>query len=269
LCRRALDSSALGDYLGLTDEQRQEESDKIAERRDREIEDAVEAFLTSLAVLTDAWNAAVDDFLERDFSRAHPRQLLSYLEAQLSAHVDTSGYPRAVLDLIAAYDGAYAAADEQMAALGVDGSIDRVQLDGVQHVDSSRLSRLASNTALELARLVIASRVLGQPDKSILEVAGRSMDSFETGAGRVAENGIYVFNRAVNREAFRLLDRFKFEGPKDSKNSKFCSEHVGNVYTRDEINHMDNGQPAPYSDVWIFGAHYNCRHQWMPQAEAR
>jgi hypothetical protein len=39
----------------------------------------------------------------------------------------------------------------------------------------------------------------------------------------------------------------------------FCREHLGRVYTRDEIAELDNGQ---LPNVLLTGGGYNCRHVW-------
>ena len=51
---------------------------------------------------------------------------------------------------------------------------------------------------------------------------------------------------------------FAYMGPTDSKVRPFCLKHLGKVYTRAELEAMDNGQlPNPF----LTGGGYNCRHQ--------
>jgi hypothetical protein len=52
---------------------------------------------------------------------------------------------------------------------------------------------------------------------------------------------------------------FVYVGPFDKKNREFCEERVGKVFSRTEIDAMDNGQ---LPDVFITGGGYNCRHTW-------
>lgn len=54
---------------------------------------------------------------------------------------------------------------------------------------------------------------------------------------------------------------YAFVGPVDGLMRPFCRAHVGRVYTRAEIEALDNGQlPNPF----LTGGGYNCRHLWAP-----
>lgn len=52
---------------------------------------------------------------------------------------------------------------------------------------------------------------------------------------------------------------FAYMGPADAKTREFCLEHVGKVYTRAEIDELDNGQ---IDNVFLTAGGYNCRHVW-------
>jgi len=54
---------------------------------------------------------------------------------------------------------------------------------------------------------------------------------------------------------------YGYVGPVDSIIRPFCLEHIGKVYTKAEIDALDNGQiPNPF----LTGGGYNCRHLWAP-----
>jgi hypothetical protein len=53
---------------------------------------------------------------------------------------------------------------------------------------------------------------------------------------------------------------FLYTGPDDEKTRDFCAERVNKVFTRAEIDAMDNGQ---LSNVFLTGGGYNCRHRFM------
>lgn len=59
--------------------------------------------------------------------------------------------------------------------------------------------------------------------------------------------------------------RFLYAGPDDQKTRSFCEERVNQVYTRAEIEQMDNGQ---IPNVFLTGGGYNCRHVWMEVVDA-
>lgn len=52
-----------------------------------------------------------------------------------------------------------------------------------------------------------------------------------------------------------------YAGPADALVRPFCREHLGKVYTRAEIDALDNGQ---LGNVFLTAGGYNCRHLWMP-----
>ncbi len=55
------------------------------------------------------------------------------------------------------------------------------------------------------------------------------------------------------------VKQMRYVGPKTSLRL-FCSEHIGKIYTIEEIKNMSNGQGLP---VMYFGGGYNCRHRWV------
>jgi len=52
---------------------------------------------------------------------------------------------------------------------------------------------------------------------------------------------------------------FRYMGPKENIRP-FCREHLGGVYSIDEIRAMSNGQGLP---VEYYCGGYNCRHRWV------
>jgi hypothetical protein len=70
---------------------------------------------------------------------------------------------------------------------------------------------------------------------------------------------VSIFGRQV--EAMKASgdadEPFVYVGPTDAKLRPFCRTHVGKVYTRAQIDALDNGQIA---NVFLTGGGYNCRH---------
>lgn len=54
------------------------------------------------------------------------------------------------------------------------------------------------------------------------------------------------------------IEYFKYIGPAPER--KFCREHYNKVYSKAEIEQMDNGQGLP---VLYYAGGYNCHHQWV------
>jgi hypothetical protein len=80
---------------------------------------------------------------------------------------------------------------------------------------------------------------------------------------RQHHDAVIGYSRAVISESAeqRGYEHFQYIGPDDSANRPFCDRHVDKVYTREEIDALDNGQIA---NVFLTGGGYRCRHHWRP-----
>lgn len=74
--------------------------------------------------------------------------------------------------------------------------------------------------------------------------SGYDQASFWRQAEEVAEDGEQML--------------FEYVGPPPQRS--FCERHIGNVYTEEQIDRLENGQGL---DVRLFGGGYNCRHRWV------
>jgi hypothetical protein len=68
---------------------------------------------------------------------------------------------------------------------------------------------------------------------------------------------VSIFGRQVEAMKSGPDDVYAYIGPTDAKLRPFCREHVGKVYTRAEIDALDNGQ---LPNTFLTGGGYNCRH---------
>lgn len=73
------------------------------------------------------------------------------------------------------------------------------------------------------------------------------------------------FNDFPNKEGTgQWLVRYKYDGPKDSKNRSFCHEilSLDRIYTEEDIkNGLSNPEFGNYS-IWDYKGSYGCRHTW-------
>lgn len=96
---------------------------------------------------------------------------------------------------------------------------------------------------------------------SILMDLGKVLDKREPVIRTLYDTSISIYGRQV--EALLEPDEgavYAYMGPADEKTRDFCLEHVGKVYTREQIDELDNGQ---MNDVFLTAGGFNCRHQWM------
>lgn len=66
------------------------------------------------------------------------------------------------------------------------------------------------------------------------------------------------------------LVRYKYIGPRDEKNRKFCSEMLSKnrVYRIEDIEALSNPEFGSYS-IFLYRGSYNCRHAWVRLLYAR
>lgn len=88
------------------------------------------------------------------------------------------------------------------------------------------------------------------------------LDRSEARIGTLYDTAVSIYGRQV--EAEQAGDDpdtvFTYMGPVDERTREFCLDHVGRVYTREEIDDLDNGQ---ISNVFLTGGGYSCRHLFM------
>lgn len=101
-----------------------------------------------------------------------------------------------------------------------------------------------------------------RPVDAILHDLGRVIDKSKPQIQTLYDTSVSIFGRQV--EALQAGDdpgtTFAYMGPVDDVMRPFCREHVGKVYTREQIDALDNGQ---LNDVFLTGGGYNCRHVWQ------
>ncbi len=118
----------------------------------------------------------------------------------------------------------------------------------------------------EIARALwqaVIRGVFGARDvNDILLDLGDILDASDGQIRTLYDTSVSIFGRQV--EALQAGDDpeavFLYAGPADKKTREFCRERVGKVFTRAEIDAMDNGQ---IDNVFLTGGGYNCRHTFM------
>jgi hypothetical protein len=75
-------------------------------------------------------------------------------------------------------------------------------------------------------------------------------------------------NESSNLDTAETRIRFKYVGPRDSKNRQFCADMLATnrVYREEDIDNLTNGTENPEFgnyDIFLWRGSYNCRHQWV------
>ena len=76
----------------------------------------------------------------------------------------------------------------------------------------------------------------------------------------LVDTALSVYSRHVEALTAQPGDVYLYAGPVDTIVRPFCYVRVGKVYTRKQIDAMDNGQ---IGNAFITGGGYNCRHKWL------
>jgi hypothetical protein len=88
------------------------------------------------------------------------------------------------------------------------------------------------------------------------------LDRTEPQIRTLYDTSVSIYGRQV--EALQAGDDpetpFLYAGPDDEKTREFCRKRVGQVFTRAQIDEMDNGQ---LDNVFLTGGGWACRHSWL------
>jgi hypothetical protein len=97
----------------------------------------------------------------------------------------------------------------------------------------------------------------------ILTDLGAIIDDTEPHIRTLYDTSISIYGRQVEALTVPVDDverAFVYLGPVDNKIRPFCAKHVGKVYTREEIDNLDNGQ---LPNTFLTGGGWACRHSFL------
>jgi hypothetical protein len=126
-----------------------------------------------------------------------------------------------------------------------------------------RIMKRKGATPEEIAK---ASNVIKQRLEGINTTASlRDLTNRATEQVVMKFDGAYTFGKA-KREG---LTRFQYEGGIVNESREWCREHVGEIYTEEEIYDLWNSdwQGKEPGDPFVVRGGYNCRHFWIPVEE--
>lgn len=146
-------------------------------------------------------------------------------------------------------------------AAKLSGAFDQ-RIAALQALHESDLLDEGQALARELWQAVTRGVFGAQPVNRILDDLAQIIDATEPQIRTMYDTSVSIFGRQV--EALQAGNDpetvFAYMGPADGKNREFCREHVGKVYTRAEIDDLDNGQ---LDNTFLTAGGWNCRHQFV------
>lgn len=131
-----------------------------------------------------------------------------------------------------------------------------------------------SITLISEAESAISSRVLKLAAQSLKNVEQsdllRNLQRFEKTQQRYLQTVANTAQSAVRRSQLFIdaqesdINKFRYEGSTGGNIRDFCKNHVGKIYTLEQIKKLDNGQGL---SVQYYCGGYNCRHRWVAVVE--
>jgi hypothetical protein len=127
-----------------------------------------------------------------------------------------------------------------------------------------KINNLLDGGAETLREIVAAAHFRGDSlskiSKAVQETVktpGRVLDAVD--ADRIARNEVFSIYRQTSRAAADAegITLFQMLGPVDSRTSKICLDHVGEVHT-------EAGWLKIHKYTFEYGLHVNCRHSFDP-----
>jgi len=137
-----------------------------------------------------------------------------------------------------------------------------LRIAGLKALQLSDLLDEGDDLARALWKATVRGVFASRNVDDILEDLADVLDHTEPQIATLYDTSVSIFGRQV--EALQAGEEpeatFAYMGPNDDRTREFCRQHVGKVYTREQIDELDNGQ---MDNVFLTGGGYNCRHVWM------
>jgi hypothetical protein len=248
---------------------RQQELFDNQEARQNEIASQLSAFESALATLVEQWQTETTELLDHLPSAAGASRLaeLAYLETQIASQLSRLGYEDLARRFTNAYTQSEAAADKQLAVLGIDFErltpLDQDALAALRQIDFLRFVRAGASTSATLAEGIVLNALGGLPRAKLIERLQAQMGEFKGLAVTYADTGLVSYDRRVHwSKLSQVVETWQYTGPLDLKTRPFCVKHWNKVYTQEQIAKMDNG--SVLEPVSIFCGGFSCRHVWTP-----
>jgi hypothetical protein len=133
-------------------------------------------------------------------------------------------------------------------------------------LSESNLLGTAEDVTTALMRAVSQFILTTTPSPRILDTLAEVMSKELGQVQTLFDTQVSIMGRQVEAIATEPLgpeQAFLYTGPVDGRTRTWCLDRVGKVYTRREIEAMDNGQ---LPNAFLTGGGYNCRHSFLAVA---
>lgn len=139
-------------------------------------------------------------------------------------------------------------------------SRDATRIAALKELARLDLLAVGDEVAISIWRSTVQGLFSLRPPNDILDDLAEVLDIEMRQARTLYDTTVSIYGRQVEalKSSGEPGELYAYMGPADSKVRPFCAKHLGKVYTRAELEALDNGQlPNPF----LTGGGYNCRHQ--------
>jgi hypothetical protein len=138
-------------------------------------------------------------------------------------------------------------------------SVSANTLTALRRVRFDELLNVGADIATTIWRTVLDGVTGARPLVDLVNDIADAMDTSARRARTIYDTALSIYSRQVGQSGAtgEASELFFYVGPVDTRVRPFCLARVGKVYSRSEIDDMDNGQ---LPNVMLTGGGYNCRH---------
>jgi hypothetical protein len=223
-----------------------------------ETEKRVDGFVRELQMFIDSYISRFLDDLEDD-----DEDPIARLGALLQGLKD-AGLDDRLAKIGELYGKELRQAVRKFEEIGIDPmlSIDSTTIEALVRFKVEQVEMKVMESVGSIRPLLLQNIVLGE-EIDIAAIMRRVSDVPMHHVATEIRTSMLAFNRTVTAVQAEQagIERFVYLGPDDDITRPFCGELIGQIFTIDEIESMDNGQGL---EVLQYGGGYNCRHQWRP-----
>jgi hypothetical protein len=141
------------------------------------------------------------------------------------------------------------------------GAYDLDALVAMKEIRFAQILRVGEDIAANLWRVTLDGVLGARPVVDLVDDIADLLDASGKQARTLYDTMVSTYSRQVGQigTTGEPDEAFLYVGPDDEKTRDFCAERVDKVFSREEIEAMDNGQ---LPDVMLTAGGYNCRHQF-------
>jgi len=147
-------------------------------------------------------------------------------------------------------------------------AVDTQELKRMKAGFMQEFDQIGEQAVMEVFRGISASIFGGAPISHLEKVLRETITGTDVKGGSLkrytktyARSYLMGYDRKIGQMQADAAGytRFLYLGPEDSETRSWCSSHIRKVYTKKQIEEMNNGQGIP---VKTYGGGWNCRHFW-------